>query len=110
MSPAALADLNASTAEGTIVPIERKHTYSIASIPADGIGTEVVAAAIEVLHAIAKKSGRFNLAFTDYDWSSERYLRTGHYVPDNHLDILRQHDAILYVLSPDRLSSSFSSY
>jgi isocitrate/isopropylmalate dehydrogenase len=106
MSPAALADLNASTVEGTIAPVERKQTYSIASIPADGIGEEVVEAAIEVLHAIAKKSGRFSLDFTNYDWSSEVYKRTGSYVPPNHLDILRQHDAILYVLP----SSFFSSF
>lgn len=74
---------------------ETKQVYSIASIPADGIGPEVVEAAITVLKAIAKERGTFQLDFTNFDWSSETYKKTGKYVPDNHLDILRKFDAIL---------------
>src|ERR1700758_2372918 len=33
--------------------------YRIAAIPGDGIGTEVVSAGIEVLHALAKREARF---------------------------------------------------
>ena len=33
-------------------------TYKIAAIPGDGIGTEVVSAGIEVLHALAGRDGR----------------------------------------------------
>ncbi|OWZ35153.1 tartrate dehydrogenase [Cryptococcus neoformans c45] len=82
---------------------ETKQVYSIASIPADGIGPEVVEAAITVLKAIAKKRGTFQLDFTNFDWSSESYKKTGKYVPDNHLDILREFDAILFgaVGAPD---------
>ena len=32
-------------------------SYRIAAIPGDGIGSEVVAAGVEVLHAIAKRDG-----------------------------------------------------
>ncbi|GAA5898685.1 hypothetical protein JCM6882_000897 [Rhodosporidiobolus microsporus] len=103
MAPAALADLNTPVQEGIIAPVARKSVYSIASIPADGIGPEVVDAAIEVLKAVAKKRGNFQLDFTHYDWSSARYKSTGSYVPPGHLDILRQHDAILFgaVGAPD---------
>ncbi|KIR98722.1 tartrate dehydrogenase [Cryptococcus deuterogattii 2001/935-1] len=82
---------------------ETKQVYSIASIPADGIGPEVVEAAITVLKATAKKRGTFQLDFTNFDWSSETYKKTGKYVPDNHLDILRKFDAILFgaVGAPD---------
>jgi tartrate dehydrogenase/decarboxylase/D-malate dehydrogenase len=34
-------------------------TFKIAAIPGDGIGTEVISAGIEVLHALAKREGRF---------------------------------------------------
>ena len=35
-------------------------TYTIAAIPADGIGVEVIAAGIEVLDALAEKTGSFD--------------------------------------------------
>jgi tartrate dehydrogenase/decarboxylase/D-malate dehydrogenase len=38
-------------------------TYAIAAIPGDGIGTEVVAAGVEVLAAIAKRDGGFAFKF-----------------------------------------------
>ncbi|KAL1640011.1 hypothetical protein SLS58_007437, partial [Diplodia intermedia] len=78
-------------------------TYKIASIPADGIGPEVVDAGIEVLNALASALGTFNLDFTHFDWSSETYKKTGKYIPDGGLDELKKHDAILFgaVGAPD---------
>ena len=35
----------------------RMKTYKIAAIPGDGIGTEVISAGVEVLHALAKREG-----------------------------------------------------
>ncbi|GAA6006423.1 hypothetical protein JCM10207_004928, partial [Rhodosporidiobolus poonsookiae] len=106
MSPVALADLNSVSQpvlEGFVAPIETKSVYKIASIPADGIGPEVIEAGIAVLNAIAKKSGTFSFDFEHFDWSSETYKRTGSYLPPNHLDILRKFDAILFgaVGAPD---------
>lgn len=72
----------------------RKH--SIACIPGDGIGIEVVAAAVKVLKTLAEVDGSFDLAFEDYDWSSARYKSTGQYIPEGGLDSLRKHDAILF--------------
>jgi isocitrate dehydrogenase len=71
-------------------------TYSIASIPADGIGPEVVEAGIEVLKALAESLDTFKLEFTHYDWSSDTYKKTGKYIPDGGLESLKKHDAILF--------------
>jgi len=77
-------------------------TYRVAAIPGDGIGNEVVPAAIEVLDALAAREG-FSLQFETLDWSSQRYLRTGAYIPEGGLEKLKAFDAILFgaVGSPD---------
>jgi len=76
--------------------------YRIAAIPGDGIGNEVIPAGIEVLQALAKKSG-FEVAFKHFDWSSARYLATGSYIPEGGLEELKTFDAIYFgaVGSPD---------
>ena len=71
-------------------------TYRIAVIPGDGIGTEVVAAAIRVLEKLTSALGTFTLEFRSFDWSSATYCERGHYIPSNGLDDLRRHDAILF--------------
>lgn len=71
-------------------------SYSIASIPADGIGPEVVDAAITVLKTLSETLGSFGIDFTHFDWSSETYKKTGRYIPDGGLDELKKHDAILF--------------
>ena len=71
-------------------------TYRIAAIPGDGIGTEVIAAGIEVLAAAAKRDAGFALAFDHFDWSTDRYKRTGAFLPADGLDQIRTHDAILF--------------
>ena len=73
-----------------------KKAYSIASIPADGIGPEVIGAGIEVMKALAEALGSFDLDFTHFDWSSDTYKKTGNYIPDNGLEDLKKHDAILF--------------
>lgn len=70
--------------------------YSIASIPADGIGPEVIDAAIEVLKVLADTLATFEIDFTHYDWSSDTYKKTGKYIPDGGLEQLKKHDAILF--------------
>lgn len=73
-----------------------RKSYSIASIPADGIGPEVIEAGVEVLKTLADKLQSFDLDFTDYDWSSETYKKTGQYIPEGGLEKLQKHDAILF--------------
>jgi tartrate dehydrogenase/decarboxylase/D-malate dehydrogenase len=76
--------------------------YRIASIPGDGIGNEVIPAGIEVLAALASKEN-FSLNFTHFDWSSERYKKTGAYIPAGGLDEPKKFDAIFFgaVGAPD---------
>ncbi|KAL2433662.1 putative tartrate dehydrogenase/decarboxylase TtuC [Exophiala dermatitidis] len=73
-----------------------KTTYKIASIPADGIGPEVISAGIQVLETLAETYGTFKFDFTHFDWSSETYLQTGRYIPEGGLDKLQTFDAILF--------------
>ncbi|MEM7057961.1 MAG: tartrate dehydrogenase [Pseudomonadota bacterium] len=70
-------------------------TYKIASIPGDGIGTEVIAAGLQILKAVADREG-FALDVTGFDWGSERYLATGRMIPEDGLDQLRPFDAIYF--------------
>ncbi|KAJ4381656.1 hypothetical protein N0V86_003020 [Didymella sp. IMI 355093] len=84
-------------------PIAMQRKHSIATMGADGIGPEVVNAAVQVLKKLTTLDGSFELEFKDYDWSSETYKKTGKYIPDGGLDELRKHDAILFgaVGAPD---------
>jgi tartrate dehydrogenase/decarboxylase/D-malate dehydrogenase len=67
---------------------------SIAVIPGDGIGTEVVASARAVLDALDRCHG-LDLTYEELDWSCRRYLDTGAMMPDDGLETLAGHDAIL---------------
>src|SRR5215472_5584188 len=71
-------------------------SYKIAAIPGDGIGTEVVAAAVEVLDAVAKRDGGFAFHVDHFDWGGEYYKTHGRMMPENGRDQIRNHDAILF--------------
>lgn len=71
-------------------------TYNIASIPADGIGPEVIEAGITALNALTDTLKTFKLEFKNYDWSSETFKKTGKYIPDGGLEELKKHDAIFF--------------
>ena len=71
-------------------------TFRIAAIPGDGIGREVIAAGVEVLEVCAKRDGGFAVAFDHFDWGSERYKKTGAFMPENGRDEIKGHDAILF--------------
>jgi tartrate dehydrogenase/decarboxylase/D-malate dehydrogenase len=67
--------------------------YKIAVIEGDGIGREVVSEGIRVLEAAGR---RFDLSFSwqRFDWSCERYVKTGRMMPEDGLDQLRAFDAL----------------
>jgi tartrate dehydrogenase/decarboxylase/D-malate dehydrogenase len=70
--------------------------YKIAAIPGDGIGPEVISAGLEVLEALAARDGGFRLQVEHFPWSSEYYLKHGHYIPEGGLDKLKTFDAIYF--------------
>jgi 3-isopropylmalate dehydrogenase len=63
----------------------------IAVIPGDGIGKEVIPQAVKAVEACGAK-----VAFTEFDWGADRYLRDGMTVPPGGFVMLaRDFDAIL---------------
>ncbi|MFS8149720.1 tartrate dehydrogenase [Vreelandella titanicae] len=71
-------------------------SHRVAVIPGDGIGLEVIEAGKKVLETLAKKSGDFHFEFEDFDWSSQRYLSQGEYIPEGGLEKLSKFDAIYF--------------
>src|SRR5215467_12779733 len=78
-------------------------TFSIAAIGGDGIGPEVVDAAVQTLKVCAVRDGGFKLSFRDFDWGSDYYKKHGVMMPADCADQLRKFDAILFgaVGAPD---------
>ncbi len=73
---------------------EALRRYRIGVIPGDGIGPEVVSAALAVLEA-ASEAERFRLDLTHYDLGADRYLRTGEVLPDSVIGELASCDSTL---------------
>ncbi|MGW9413542.1 tartrate dehydrogenase [Arthrobacter cupressi] len=69
------------------------NTHNIAVIAGDGIGKEVVPAAIACLERIAAIHS-LGLNFTHLEWGSDHYKRHGRMMPADGLDQLAVHDAI----------------
>jgi tartrate dehydrogenase/decarboxylase/D-malate dehydrogenase len=70
--------------------------YRIAAIPGDGIGVEVIAAGLKVLEVLAARSRDFKLRVEHFPWSSDYYLKHGHYIPEGGLEKLKKFDAIFF--------------
>ncbi|MCM2471069.1 tartrate dehydrogenase [Agrobacterium vitis] len=77
--------------------------YKIAAIPADGIGPEVIAAGLQVLEALEKRSGDFSIHTETFDWGSDYYKKNGVMMPADGLEQLKKFDAIFFgaVGAPD---------
>lgn len=76
---------------------------NIASIPADGIGPEVIGAGIQVIDAAIAKNTDVEIDFTHFDWGSDYYKSHGEMMPENGLEQLKAFDAIFFgaVGAPD---------
>lgn len=70
-------------------------SHDLAVIPGDGIGPEVTAEAMKVLRAAETRFG-FMLETTEYPHGAEHYLATGEILPDEVVERLRGHAAILF--------------
>jgi tartrate dehydrogenase/decarboxylase/D-malate dehydrogenase len=69
-------------------------THRIALYPGDGIGPDVLDAAVAVLAAAQQRSGRWLLEYERFDWGMAYFDRHGQVAPDDFLDTLRRFDAI----------------
>ena len=66
---------------------------SVAVIPGDGIGKEVIPEGMRVLEAAGAKHG-VDFDWQEFNWSCETYLKTGRMMPEDGIDILSAFDAI----------------
>jgi len=69
-------------------------TFTIAVIPGDGVGTEVVPQARRVLEHVGRKH-EISFAFQEFEWGSAHYFRWGRMMPAGAIDLLQPCDAIL---------------
>ncbi len=70
--------------------------YTIAVIPGDGIGNEVVPEAVRVLDAAGEIGGSYRLRYEQFPWGCEYYLQHGRMMARDGLDVLRPFDAIFF--------------
>src|SRR5687767_11228042 len=77
--------------------------YSIAAIPADGIGPEVIAAGVQALESLQKRLGDVKFNVETFDWGSAYYRKHGAMMPADGLTTLKKFDAIYFgaVGAPD---------
>lgn len=83
--------------------------YSIALLPGDGIGVDVVREGKKVLDTVCQLHGGYSLSYQEFDWSCEYYAKHGKMMPDNGLEILKDFDSIFlgavgYPGVPDHVS------
>lgn len=84
--------------------------YSIAVIPGDGIGKDVIDVGLSTIKAVQEVCGDFEIEFESFPWSCAYYLEHGQMMPDDALDTLLRFDAIYLgavgfpALVPDHVS------
>ncbi|MEV6816431.1 tartrate dehydrogenase, partial [Micromonospora sp. NPDC051296] len=69
------------------------NTYTVACLPGDGIGLEVLPAAVTCLDLVAAQHS-FRFDWHDLPWGSDHYHRHGRMMPVDGLEQLAPHDAI----------------
>ena len=72
-----------------------KEKVEIAVLPGDGIGTEVVSAAVAVMEAVQSRIGKFNLHLTNHPAGALAFQQTGTALSAETLRALTGSDAIL---------------
>ena len=65
-------------------------THRIAVLPGDGVGPEVVAEARKALGALG-----ISIDWTELEWGSAYWHRHGRMMPEDALELVRAHDAVL---------------
>lgn len=75
-------------------PPDSPQQVSVAVIPGDGIGTEVMEPTLGILEAVGERHG-LQFSWQHYDWSCEHYTKTGRMMPEDGLEQLAAADQIL---------------
>ena len=70
-------------------------TFNIAVLPGDGIGVDVTAAALRVLHAVEARLTGVGFRLEEFSVGATEYLRNGDPLPAKTLDACRAADAVL---------------
>ena len=84
--------------------------YSIAVIPGDGIGPEVVREGLRVLERIASLEG-FEVELTQYPFGAEHYLKTQEVFPDAAFaEIQMKHAVLLGAIGDPRMTPGFLEF
>lgn len=83
--------------------------YSIALIPGDGIGVDVIREGKKVLDTLCQLDEDLSIQYSQFDWSCEYYLKHGKMMPEDGLDKLKDFDSIYlgavgYPGVPDHIS------
>ena len=71
------------------------NSYRVALIPGDGIGREVLPEGVKVMEAAASRFN-FQLNWTEFDWSCERFHSVGEIMPADGVTQLHDFDAIYF--------------
>lgn len=71
-----------------------RRTLRIAAIGGDGIGPETVQVSLPLIVDAARLDG-VEVLLSELDWGGERLLRTGSAMPDDAIELVRAHDAVL---------------
>ncbi|HUG11721.1 MAG TPA: tartrate dehydrogenase [Opitutaceae bacterium] len=69
-------------------------THRTALYPGDGIGVDVVDAAVAVLDVAQKADSGFRLDYERFDWGITHFEKHGKVMPDDFLETLKKFDAI----------------
>jgi len=70
--------------------------YKVAVIAGDGVGPEVISEGRKVMDAVSGPNAGFTFTCTDFPWGSDYYRETGKLMPDDGIEQLSSHDAILF--------------
>ena len=73
-----------------------KNAFDIVVLPGDGIGIEVMAAALELLAAVQSRVGGFSLVYDHRPGGAGNYKETGDAFPDSSMKACERADAILF--------------
>ncbi|MGD7045520.1 tartrate dehydrogenase [Jeotgalibacillus proteolyticus] len=85
-------------------------TKTIACLPGDGIGLEVMASAKEVIQSWVHTQDDCKIEMQDFYWGSDHYVKTGQMMPEDAISKLKEFDAVFLgavgnpAIVPDHIS------